>query len=337
MEFQVTRRKLYAFTLIELLVVIAIIALLISILLPALSQARKLGQATKCGTNLHSVGQAMAAYLTENAGVFPPSYVYPDQNGDWGMNTQPASNPYGYIHWSYFLFSKGQAPEESFQCPTIPNGGHPRTNPGSTGWEEGQSDQNGQSGPNPLQDRQAIRMAYTGNAAIFPRNKFTTALSGGERVNVLVNESAIHDQGRTVLATEFNKNWRSTGIDSGGGVLVKSHRPVNPFWHIGSGSNEYAAGYDTPGFTYGDGPNYGLEPLGAVTNATALIDNPGISEVNSVGRHHPGGDPYSGGTVNFLYADMHVEKKSVLQTLQKHEWGNRYYAIDGANKVGPPW
>ncbi|MBK8267792.1 MAG: hypothetical protein IPK83_05605 [Planctomycetes bacterium] len=162
-----------AFTLIALLVVIAIIALLISILLPALSNARKVGQATKCGANLHSVGQAAAAYLSENNGVFPPSYVYPDQDGNWGLDQNP-SNPYGYIHWSYFFYSGGQAPETAFQCPTMPNGGHPRTNPGFSGWEDGQADQNGASSPNSLQDRQAIRMAYTGNAAIFPRNSSLT-------------------------------------------------------------------------------------------------------------------------------------------------------------------
>ncbi|MBX3397037.1 MAG: type II secretion system protein [Phycisphaerae bacterium] len=331
------RTSATAFTLIELLVVISIITLLLVVLLPALSNARKSGQATKCAANLHSVGQAVSTYLSENNGVFPPSYVYPDADGNWGMDTQLPSNPYGYIHWSWFLYSGGQAPETAFQCPTIPNGGHPRTNPGRAGWEDGQADQNGQTSPNQLEDRQAIRMAYTANAAIMPRNKFTQTLSGGQRVNMLVNESRIHDGGRTILLTEFNKNWKSTGVDAGGGVVVKSHRPVNPFFHISSGSNEYAAGIDTPGFTYGDEPYFGLLPAKQVENATALIDNPGLSEINSVGRHHPGGDVYTGGTANFLYADMHVDKKSVLTTMQTREWGLRYYGLDGYNRVGPPW
>lgn len=329
--------KLRAFTLIELLVVIAIITILISVLLPALTNARKSGQATKCAANLHHVGQAMGSYLTENNGVFPPGYVYPDADGLWDMENQNPSHPNGYIHWSYFLYSGGQAPEESFQCPTMPNGGHPRTNPGSQGWENGQADQNGQTGPNPLQDRQAVRMAYTGNAAIFPRNKFTQTLSGGPRVNVLVNESKIGDLGKTILVTEFNQNWKSTGVEEGGGLVVKSHRPINPFWHISSGSNEYSVARATPGFTYGDEPYYGLQPFGSVQNATGLIDNAGISEVNAVGRHHPGGDRYSGGAANFLYADGHVEKKGILTTLQNREWGTKYFALDGYNRVGPPW
>jgi prepilin-type N-terminal cleavage/methylation domain-containing protein len=59
------------FTLIELLVVVAIIALLISILLPSLADAREQAKRAKCGANLRSIGQAMATCGAENRGYGP--------------------------------------------------------------------------------------------------------------------------------------------------------------------------------------------------------------------------------------------------------------------------
>jgi prepilin-type N-terminal cleavage/methylation domain-containing protein/prepilin-type processing-associated H-X9-DG protein len=57
--------KSKGFTLIELLVVVAIIAVLVSILLPALGMARESARSATCQANLHQLGQAEIYYYTE--------------------------------------------------------------------------------------------------------------------------------------------------------------------------------------------------------------------------------------------------------------------------------
>ncbi len=60
--------KRRAFTLVELLAVLAVIALLGSLLLPALSRSKSTGQRVKCVANLHQLGLAAQMYWDDNAG-----------------------------------------------------------------------------------------------------------------------------------------------------------------------------------------------------------------------------------------------------------------------------
>jgi prepilin-type processing-associated H-X9-DG protein/prepilin-type N-terminal cleavage/methylation domain-containing protein len=80
-----------AFTLVELLVVIGIIALLISILLPALSKARQQGTMIKCISNLRSLQTAVNFYANEHKQYVPAV--------NWGAQT--TVNGQVYAGWLY--------------------------------------------------------------------------------------------------------------------------------------------------------------------------------------------------------------------------------------------
>ena len=79
------------FTLIELLVVVAIIALLISILLPALSRAKEQAKIATCLANLRGIGEGGYSYLLEYGDIpwaFPSPYQIYNKTHYWGLFTE---------------------------------------------------------------------------------------------------------------------------------------------------------------------------------------------------------------------------------------------------------
>ena len=99
--------KLGVFTLIELLVVISIIALLISILQPALMAAREAARRAVCASNLHQLSVAIFVYTADTDGYFPISFDV----DDWSALT------WTLISWSRLIYPHAHQ-RELFQCPS---------------------------------------------------------------------------------------------------------------------------------------------------------------------------------------------------------------------------
>ena len=94
------RRK--AFTLVELLVVIGIIAILVGILLPALSKARNQAKLVQCAANMRMIGQAMINYCADNRNYLP-EHAYSD--GPWRHLGSTATDVMqdGILDYQYLL------------------------------------------------------------------------------------------------------------------------------------------------------------------------------------------------------------------------------------------
>ena len=141
---RLTMGKKSIFTLIELLVVIAIIAILAALLLPALSNARRLAKSITCTANLKQVLMASNFYLSDYKEYFPlkAGDVTPIVSNDyiWACKFVPYLGNYRQLTYAELqdTYNPAQwrfpyAPIKVFSCPEFPNAGQ---EPNSDVWRQ---------------------------------------------------------------------------------------------------------------------------------------------------------------------------------------------------------
>jgi len=121
--------KRKGFTLVELLVVIAIIALLMGILMPALSRVRQIAFRLICGTNLSGIGKAMLIYSNDYDDEFPraggrnsqwnpalPNWIADNRYAAYGLGTNGSGGQATITSSFYLLVKYAEVTPKSFIC-----------------------------------------------------------------------------------------------------------------------------------------------------------------------------------------------------------------------------
>ncbi len=313
-----------AFTLVELLAVLTVLAVLLSLLLPVLGQAKGAAKSAVCLNSLAQLGRAMTLYGNETDERYPPAFLYRGMAFQDGLEL-PVTPTQGYLHWSNLLVNNGLASSASFRCPAFERGGLAPANTTPDNLDAGQANETAG-----LVDDQVPRCAYTVNQALCSANHFVAGFQGAFRACRTASAASVQAPASTILATEWATDWRLT---AGSGRVCRSYLPVHGFVGLGPAasadrSDSRFFGCPRPCFA----SLRRLSPLELAAQPQA--GTVGLSRLDWVGRNHNRKlGPLGSRTSNFVFADGHAVNATIFDTLQPFQWGAQFFSLTPGDDV----